>query len=178
MTEYEVKQEIKKSLSYTLDRADKNNVIKPSNFINNKIKYTLQDVWPVLNNLNVYNGESESEFIELKPILDYIIYEYNNGVELLEILHRLAESYVRNLDDTHKNFICQVIKYGRDCNNVRTDMTLEKGIYNMMFRHFAKYIFASSRSWYSYDRKTYSFEAERIYLENIRVFLQIENMDF
>ena len=176
MTEYEVKQEIRKSLSYTLNRADKNNVIKPSNFINNKIEYTPTNVWSEFNNLNVYFGESG--YIELKPILDYIIYEYDSGVEILEIIHRLAESYVRNLDDTHKNFICQAIQYGRSYNNVRTDMTLEKGIYNMMFKHFAKYISHSSRSWYSYNRTTYSFEAEKIYLENFRVFNQIENMDF
>ena len=176
MTEYEVKQEIRKSLSYTLDKADKNNIIKPSNFINNKIEYTPQAVWAEFNNLSTYSGQSS--YIELKPVLDYIIYEYDNGVEILEIIHRLAESYVRNLDDTHKKIICQAIQYGRNYNNIRTDMTLEKGIYNVMFGHFAKYVYYSSRSWYSYNRTTYSLEAERVYLENSRVFRQIYNMDF
>lgn len=176
MTEYEVKQEIRKSLSYTLDKADKNNIIKPSNFINNKIEYTPQAVWVVFNNLSTYSGESL--YIELKPVLDYIIYEYDNGVEILEIIHRLAESYVRNLDDTHKKIICQAIQYGRNHNNIRTDMTLEKGIYNMMFKHFAQYVYSSSRSWYLYNRTTYSLEAERVYLENSRVFRQIYDMDF
>lgn len=164
-------------VDYTFDAKDTANPIKPINYtVSNMNEYTASDLWPVFNNLETYNGQSTTEC--RKPAFDYIVAEYQKGKELIDILHNMALSYVRNLDASHKALLCEVVQQGRTYNGIRSSEPLEKGIYIMMIKHFAGYIKKSSKSWYSYNRTDYNQYAEALYIEHYGMIKQIENMDF
>lgn len=168
---------LQQMIEYTLDTSNTLNPIKPTNYTPSDIdSYTAQEIWPKFNNLECYTAEHYTDY--KKPIFDYILSRYQRGEELLDILHTMALSYMKNLDAKHKELLCEAVSYGRRCNGISSNDPAEKGIYIHMLQHFASYIKKSSRSWYSYNRKNYNEDAEILYLKHYAMFQQLENIDF
>lgn len=168
--------EYKKFIAFTFDKKDMRNPIKPTNYVNKNFNYNSQELWRVFLNEDgfVSTGCIENE---LKPVQDYIINQYKSGIELLEILHKLAESYTQNLDSYHTKLICESIEFGRNYNNIRTNDTLQKGIYKKMFKYFAHLIAGASKSRWAFSVSNYNENCEQIYLQNLNIFNQIKNLD-
>lgn len=165
--------ESKKFIDFTFDKKDIQNPIKPTNYVNKNFNYDIQELWIAFNNADgfVSTGNLENK---LKPVQNYIIKQYESGVDILEIFHKLAESYVTNLDSYHTNLICEAIDYGRKYNNIRTNDTLQKGIYKKMFKYFAHIISGASKSRWSFSVSTYNEKCEQIYIKNVSIFNQIK----
>lgn len=164
----EREKDIQKTVGYMFDASDKKNIIKPINYINKTIEYTSQELWGQFNNL-----EGSIDNNTYKLVYDYIIDNHIHGKKLLEIFNELAESYVRNLDDIHKRLLCSTVKFGRECNNlVASNTSLEKGIYNMMFKHFSFYLRYLDKS------NEENEEGIKIFERNIGVMDEILYMNF
>lgn len=172
----ENRNEYKKFIAFTFDEKDIHNPIKPTNYVNENFNYNYKDLWSTFLNEDGFVSTVRIED-ELKPVQDYIINQYKSGIELLEILHKLAESYTRNLDSYHTKLICESIEFGRNYNNIITNDTLQKGIYKNRFQYFAHLIAGASKSRWAFRVSNYNEDCEQIYLKNLNIFNQIRYLD-
>lgn len=112
--------EYKKFLSFTLDKNDKDNPIKPTNYTNPNFDYKIDELSNVFRDCNsceLVNGIIINRD-ELMPILNYIIDRYKEEGDLYDAVYPLSKSYFKNLDKHHLNLISKAIKYGKHANNI------------------------------------------------------------
>lgn len=163
-----------KFLAYTFDEKNTDNPIIPTNYIDKNFDYNAKDLWIALSNLSGFGGRTDIK-TEIRPVQQYIIKEYRAELDLLETIHKLADSYVRNLDPDHMKLICESVEYGRTLNSVNLDDTLEKGLYNRMLKYFGSLIADGSQSKWGV-KLDHNRECEEIYVINMDVFKKIEDL--
>ena len=181
---------IEHAISYRLNINDKNNIIKPNNSLPLDIEYTSQMASKAMRDLyyeHIYRPGYEgttyaSPNQDLKPVLEYILKEYSNGVSYLDIVDRLSSSYIRNLSSNTKKIVFDGIKrpkvhlLGMEDNF--THEYLEKCLYYFMINHFSRYISSIALNYYTSSPIIYDRAVKKIYNENRNVFSQIDNLEY
>ena len=177
--------EYKKFLSFTLDKNDKDNPIKPTNYTNPNFDYKIDELSSAFRdysaceylNGNVINKD------EVMPILNYIIDRYKEEEDLYNAVYPLSKSYLKNLDKYHLDLISKAIKYGKYVNNIFysickledfingdqiSDELIEYTITSKMQRYFANII---------NDLMYNNPEAYKIYSEDRDNFRLLNNIE-